>query len=72
MSTKVYKFNLKTLISFIERNHVAVPEFQRGYVWKIPQVKKLFDSLRKKYPIGSLVLWETLMGITCRLKDFLY
>ena len=69
MSTKVYKFNLKTLISFIERNHVAVPEFQRGYVWKIPQVKKLFDSLRKKYPIGSLVLWETGQKIDARTID---
>ncbi|MBU6414750.1 DUF262 domain-containing protein [Patescibacteria group bacterium] len=69
MATKVYKFNLKTLISFVERNHVAVPEFQRGYVWKIPQVKKLFDSLIKKYPIGSLVLWQTSQKIDARSID---
>jgi len=69
MSTKVHKFNLKALISFIERNRVAVPEFQRGYVWKVPQVKKLFDSLIKKYPIGSFILWQTRQKIDARTVD---
>lgn len=69
MYTKVRKFNLKTMISFIEKNHVAVPEFQRGYVWKVPQVKKLFDSLIKKYPIGSFILWQTRQKIDARPID---
>lgn len=69
MSTKIYKLNLEKLVSFIERNHVAVPEFQRGYVWKIPQVKQLFDSLTKKYPIGSFILWKTKQRIDARTFD---
>lgn len=69
MSTKVTKFNLEKLISFIERNHVAIPEFQRGYVWKTQQVKKLFDSLVNKYPIGSFILWKTKQKIDARTLD---
>jgi uncharacterized protein with ParB-like and HNH nuclease domain len=57
MSTKVYRKNLEELIKFVNQKKLAVPEFQRGYVWQIAHVKRLFDSLVKKYPIGSFVLW---------------
>lgn len=66
MGTKVYRYNLKKLIHFIEHKRVSVPEFQRGYVWKIAQVKSLFDSLVKKYPIGSFIIWETKQKIDAR------
>jgi hypothetical protein len=66
MSTKVYKKNLTELIKFIDQKRFAVPEFQRGFVWHIAHVKKLFDSLVKKYPIGSFILWETKQKIDAR------
>lgn len=69
MATKIYTFNLKGLVSFIERNHVAVPEFQRGFVWRTKQVKELFDSLIKKYPIGSFILWKTRQKLDARTLD---
>lgn len=69
MSTKIRKCNLRQLISFIESKHVAVPEFQRGFVWKTGQVKKLFDSLIKQYPVGSFILWETNKHIDARTLD---
>lgn len=66
MGTKVHRYNLKKLISFIEQKRVSVPEFQRGYVWKTAQVKSLFDSLVKRYPIGSFIIWETNQKIDAR------
>lgn len=66
MSTKIYRYDLKKLVHFVDDKTVAVPEFQRGYVWKITQVKKLFDSLAKHYPIGSFILWETTKKIDAR------
>lgn len=66
MSTKVYKYNINKFINFIDSKKVAVPEFQRGYVWKVAQVKNLFDSLAKRYPIGSFILWETQQKIDAR------
>ncbi len=69
MATKVAKYNLKQLVRFIEIRHVAVPEFQRGFVWKTAQVKRLFDSLIKQYPVGSFILWETNKNIDARTLD---
>lgn len=69
MGTKIGKYNLRKLVHFIETKHVAVPEFQRGFVWKTKQVKKLFDSLTKKYPVGSFILWETKRRIDARTLD---
>ena len=66
MATKVYKYNLEQLIKFVEKKKVAVPEFQRGFVWKVRQVKNLFDSLINKYPIGSIIIWETKQKIDAR------
>src|SRR5690606_23997146 len=38
---------------------MALPEFQRGYVWNREQVKGLFDSLYRRHPIGGLLVWVT-------------
>lgn len=69
MATKIAKYDLIKLVKFIESRHVAVPEFQRGFVWKTSQVKKLFDSLIKQYPVGSFILWETNKNIDARALD---
>ena len=68
-ATKVTKYDLKKLVRLIESRHIAVPEFQRGFVWKTAQVKKLFDSLINQYPIGSFILWETNKNIDARTLD---
>lgn len=38
---------------------MALPEFQRGYVWNGDQVRGLFDSLYKRHPVGGLLIWAT-------------
>ena len=38
---------------------IALPEFQRGYVWNRDQVRGLMDSLYRRHPVGSLLVWET-------------
>ena len=43
----------------IDSGHIALPEFQRGYVWNRKQVSGLFDSLYKRHPVGSLLVWVT-------------
>ena len=69
MGTEVRKYNLKQLIDFIDSKHIAIPEFQRGFVWKKKQVKDLFDSLIKRYPVGSLIFWKTNKHIDARTLD---
>jgi uncharacterized protein with ParB-like and HNH nuclease domain len=38
---------------------MALPEFQRGYVWNRDQVRGLFDSLYRRHPVGGLLMWAT-------------
>lgn len=50
---------VNTILDQIDSGSVALPEFQRGYVWNRNQVRKLMRSLYRGYPIGGLLMWET-------------
>lgn len=47
------------ILNNIDLKAMALPVFQRGYVWKRPQVKSLMNSLYRGYPVGSLLIWTT-------------
>ena len=49
------------LLEQVEENRLRLPEIQRGYVWKAPQVRDLFDSLYRGYPIGTMLVWQTVV-----------
>lgn len=38
---------------------VVIPAIQRDFVWLRPDVRDLFDSLYRGYPVGALLLWKT-------------
>lgn len=50
---------VSTILDQIDLGSIALPEFQRGYVWNRDQVRGLMDSLYRKYPVGSLLVWAT-------------
>lgn len=50
---------VSTILDHIDSGDMALPTFQRGYVWKRDQVRKLMDSLYKGHPAGSLLVWVT-------------
>ena len=50
---------ISTILDRIENGSIALPRFQRGYVWSGKQVRELFASLYRGYPVGSLLIWET-------------
>lgn len=37
----------------------SIPEFQRGFVWKPTQVRDLIESLWLRYPVGTLLIWDS-------------
>ncbi len=51
--------HISTVLDSIDQGNVALPEFQRGYVWGRDQVRELMRSLYRRYPVGSLLIWET-------------
>lgn len=48
-----------TVLDQIENGQITLPEFQRGYVWNRDQVRGLVRSLYKRYPMGSMLAWNT-------------
>jgi hypothetical protein len=50
---------LSTLLDQIDSGAIALPEFQRGYVWNREQVRRLMRSLYRAYPVGAFLMWET-------------
>lgn len=50
---------ISTLLDHIDNGHMALPEFQRGYVWGKEQVRGLFSSLYRRHPVGGLLVWAT-------------
>ena len=51
--------NISTILAYIDNGYMALPEFQRGYVWNREQVRGLFDSLYRRHPVGGLLVWST-------------
>ncbi len=50
---------ISTVLDHIDSGYMALPEFQRGYVWNRDQVRRLFDSLYRRHPVGGLLVWAT-------------
>jgi len=50
---------VSTILDQIDLGAIALPEFQRGYVWNREQVRGLMHSLYRKHPVGSLLVWVT-------------
>lgn len=58
--------DIRSLIEEIKSNRMRLPEMQREYVWKSTQVRDLLDSLYRKYPVGTILRWETTQKIPTR------
>lgn len=50
---------VETILSQIDLGTMALPEFQRGYVWNRDQVRGLMSSLYRRHPVGTLLTWLT-------------
>ena len=55
---KRVEYDLGGLITDIEFGRLGLPDIQRPFVWKNVNVRDLFDSMYRGYPIGYLLLWE--------------
>lgn len=57
--TNTETVSIRQILSEVSRGELMIPEIQRSYVWKQPQVRDLFDSLYNGYPVGTLLVWQT-------------
>lgn len=49
--------DIANLLTEVMQGHLRPARFQRPFEWDRSQVADLFDSIRKQYPIGTLLLW---------------
>jgi len=50
---------LTTYLDELLNKNYQIPTFQREVVWEKANVKKLWDSIYKFYPLGSILIWKT-------------
>ncbi len=48
------------IINRIAEGDIKVPAFQRGFVWDQSQIMDLLDSIYNNFPIGSILLWNSM------------
>ena len=52
-------FHFEQILQQVRQGVLRCPRFQRRFVWRRDQILKLFDSIRLRYPVGSLLIWRT-------------
>jgi len=60
---------LADLLRDFRSGTISLPLLQRDFVWGYRKVRELFDSLYRRYPIGSFYLWKPIhedVGITTK------
>jgi hypothetical protein len=50
---------IEQLVNGVKVGDIRLPKFQRPFVWDKKDILKLWDSVYKGYPIGSILLWLT-------------
>lgn len=55
---KSLSYELSQLLGDIDLGKLALPELQRPFVWKNTDVRNLFDSMYRGFPVGYLMLWN--------------
>lgn len=50
---------IEELVKLLREDKYLIPTFQREFVWDPSSILKLWDSMFRFYPIGSLLYWET-------------
>lgn len=57
MRVSATTYDLEDLVTDAWEGRIRVPHFQRDFRWTLQDVIRLFDSIVKGYPVGSLLLW---------------
>lgn len=57
---------IESILTWVKDQDIAIPEFQRPFVWDAVDVRNLLDSLYRGYPVGYLITWR---NPKVKLKD---
>jgi hypothetical protein len=52
------EYDIEALLNQLKMGDIGLPEIQRPFVWTTTQVRDLFDSMYRGYPVGYLLFWS--------------
>lgn len=52
------EYSIPELVKLAGEGSLRIPKFQRSFVWDAADVRRLFDSIYRGFPIGTLLLWR--------------
>ncbi len=50
---------IEEIVKLLREDKFLIPTFQREFVWEPANILKLWDSMFRFYPVGSILYWET-------------
>lgn len=53
------ELKLTDLVVRVDQDKLVIPDFQRGFKWQTPDIRKLLEFLLLDFPIGAALLWRT-------------
>lgn len=64
MAMQNKKLSIRKIVSYLNDDEAEgggfwLPNIQRPFVWNEDQIARLFDSIMREYPIGTLLVWKT-------------
>lgn len=69
MDYQLVRFKIDDLNDFVRSGLLALPDFQRDFVWGPQKVVDLMQSVAREWPIGSLLLLEGPADFACKALD---
>lgn len=69
---KISSTRVRRLFNYLEdfeKGHIQVPPFQRDFVWTNKQKLQLLDSIKRGYPIGSILFWKPYQELDNQADD---
>lgn len=55
-----HTLSLADIVKDVYNGRIGLPDLQRPFVWSDTQVRDLYDSMLKGYPVGYIMLWESI------------
>ncbi|POX47909.1 hypothetical protein C3489_28555 [Streptomyces sp. Ru71] len=61
---------LSNLVTRIHGREIALPDFQRDFVWDASRTEELIQSIISEFPVGTLLLWKQGDGESFASRSF--
>jgi hypothetical protein len=55
----MFEQSIRGLLAQVEAGRIVLPAMQRPFVWEDDRIYKLVDSLLRRFPLGTVLMWKT-------------